>query len=223
MQANILTELADITGVIQLVEQGTLPGGLPYVITRPFGSLLAINDSAELVISVLHEAASIIQQLACRTPPVLHRDISVGNLMYHGDDHNTFLIDFGTAVVAPTDCLPDLGLGPQSITGTSTFIARSALEGEGYTLSSELESLMYVLVFFAVDGFAHWGNKPIGPAALDVKVATFADQESFKNYVLHRCRLDLMEQVKRLRNLFWEPTYQRSITPLQFRQALQPA
>ena len=29
MQANMLTELADIAGVIPLVEQGTLPGDLP--------------------------------------------------------------------------------------------------------------------------------------------------------------------------------------------------
>jgi len=66
MQANILTELADIAGVIQLVEQGTLLGGLPYVITRPFGSLLAINDSAELVISV-------VQGHLCREPHLLWR------------------------------------------------------------------------------------------------------------------------------------------------------
>ena len=221
MQANTLTALADIAGVIQLAEQGTLPGGLPYVITRPFGSLLAINDSAELLISVVQGAASIIQQLASLTPPVLHRDISVGNLVYHGHDQSTYLIDFGTAVVAPTGCFA--AVGPQSITGTSTFIARSVLEGEGYTLSSELESLMYVLVFLAVNGAAHWGNKPIGPAALDVKVATFSEQESFEKYVIQRCRSDLMQAVKRLRNLFWQPTYKRSITPWQFCQALQPA
>lgn len=80
---------------------------------------------------------------------------------------------------------------------------------------------MYVLVFLAVDGAAHWGNKPIGPTALHVKVATFSEQESFENYVLRRCRSDLMQAVKRLRRLFWQPTYQRSITPSQFRQALQ--
>jgi len=204
-----------------VVEQDTLPGGLPYVITRPFGSLPAMNDSAELIISVVQGAASIIQQLACLTPPVLHRDISVGNLIYYGDDQSTFLIDFDTAVVAPTGRF--LAVDPQSITGTSTFIARSVLEGEGYTLSSELESLMYVLVFLAVDGAVHWGNMPIGSTALDVKVATFYEQQSFEKYVLQRCRSDLMQVVKRLRKLFWQPTYQHSVTPLQFRQALQPA
>ncbi|KAL0040401.1 hypothetical protein WJX77_006166 [Trebouxia sp. C0004] len=94
------------------------------------------------------------------------RDISVGNLIYYGDDQSTFLIDFGIAVVAPTGCFA--AVGPQSITGASTVIARSVLEGEGYTLSSDLESLMYVLVFLAVNGAAHLGNKPFGPAALHV-------------------------------------------------------
>ncbi|DBA84490.1 TPA: hypothetical protein ACH3X1_006109 [Trebouxia sp. C0004] len=204
-EAEIFIDLADIAGVIQVVEQGKLRGGLSYVITRPFGSLLAIDDCAELVISVVQRAASIIQGLACLTSPVLHRDISVGNLIYYGDDQSTFLIDFGIAVVAPTGCFA--AVGPQSITGASTVIARSVLEGEGYTLSSDLESLMYVLVFLAVNGAAHLGNKPFGPAALHV---TFGEQESSENHVLRRCRSHLMQAVKSLRSVFWQPTYHRS-------------
>ena len=114
-------------------------------------------------------------------------------------------------------------VGPWSIMGTCTFIAQSVLAGEGYTLSSELESLMYVLVFLAVDGAAHWGNKPIGRTALDVKVATFAEEESFSKKVLDRCHSDLKDVVLRLRNLFWQPRYQRNITHVQFCNALQPA
>ncbi|KAL0034272.1 hypothetical protein WJX77_006407 [Trebouxia sp. C0004] len=200
-EADMLTHLAETAGVIQLVEEGTLPSGLLYVITHPFGRLLASDDNAELSVKVFQGAASIIQQLACRTPPVLHRDISVRNLIiYHGDDQSTFLIDFGTAVVAPTGCLS--AMDPQSITGTSAFIARSVLEVHGAVL---------------------WGNKPIGSIALGVKVATVYEQEGFEKYVLQRRRSDLVQAVKRLRGLFWQPTYLRSATPLQFCQALQPA
>ena len=214
----MLTRLAGIAGVIQLVEQGNTPDGLPYIITRPFGSLLAIKDSAELVVSVAQRAAFIIQQLASLLPPVFHRDISIGNLIHCGDAQTTFLVDFGTAVLAPRGRhLTD------GVTGTSTFIARSVLEGEGYTLSSELESLMYIVIFLAVDGVAHWGNKPVGPWALAFKVQCFAEQASFERYIVQRCRTDLLEVVKRLRNLFWQPTYQSNITALQFQQALQPA
>lgn len=223
MQADMLAELQEHTRVIRLVERGTLPGALPYLITQPFGSILVVGDNADLILSVIGRAVLIIEQLADRPLPVLHRDISVGNLIYHGEDQETFLIDVGTAVVAPTGQFSAVSL--QSITGTSTFIARSVLEGEGYCLSSELESLMYVLVFLAVGGVAHWGNKRIGPSALDAKVATFAEYEGFNKYVIKRCRSDLVEVVKKLRNLFWQPSYQRSITPEQFREALglQPA
>ena len=90
-------------------------------------------------------------------------------------------------------------------------------------MSSELKSLMYVFVFLVVEGAAHWVNKPVGATALAAKVATFNDQKLFEKYVLQRSRSDLMQAVKRLRNLFWQPRHQRSVTPLQFSQALQPA
>ena len=220
MQADMLTILADVPGVIRLVEQGTMLDGLPYIITQPFGSLLAFGDSAEMILSVVHRAASIIQDLAFLEPPVFHRDISIGNLIYHGDGLDTFLIDFGTAVTAPSGCNSAVGT---SITGTCTFIARGVLEGEGYSLSSELESLMYVTVFLAVAGHAHWGNKPIGSVAVSVRVHCFIEQESFEKYIVRRCRPDLVGVVRRLRNLFWQPVYQRNVTALQFQQALQQA
>jgi len=90
-------------------------------------------------------------------------------------------------------------------------------------LSSELESLMYVTVFLAVAGHAHWGNVPIGSDAVSARVHCFHEQESFEKYIVQRCRSDLVEVVRRLRNLFWQPTYQHNTTALQFQQALQQA
>lgn len=140
----MLTKLANIARVIQLVERGNLPGGLPYVIARQFGSLLAINNntSAKLTICVIQGAASIIHCLACLTSPVVHRHISLGKLVYCGGDQSTVLIDCGTAVVAPTGRFS--AAGPHSIPSTGTCLAQtiSMLEGEEYTWSSELESLM---------------------------------------------------------------------------------
>lgn len=214
-EADMLARLKDDAGVIKLVERGTLSNDVPYLITRPFGNLLAIDDSADLILKVIGRAALIIERLAKRKPPVLHRDISVGNLVYCGEDQETFLIDFGAARDA------DVAQSLQSITGTSTFIARSVLEGEGYSLSSELESLMYVLVFLAVNGVAHWANQRVRPAALlSTKVASFAENESFNRYVVKRCRSDLVGVVERLQKLFWQPSYQRNISPEQFHEAL---
>ena len=164
------------------------------------GPLLAFGDDASLVVSVISETASIIARLAGLETPVLHRDISIGNIIHHGDAHEACLIDFGTAVKAPMGSFT--AETAQSITGTCTYMARSVLEDGAYTLSSELESLMYVIVFLAVDGAAHWAKKPIGPAALSVKVESFYEQESFERYVIQRCRPDLVDVVRSLRNLF---------------------
>ena len=213
----MLAKLRDTDGVIQLVQQGHLldVGGLPYIITKPFGTHLSITDTAELIVSVISQAASTIHSLAARNPPIFHRDISLGNLVYSGDLQVTYLLDFGASIEG-------LHPGVGQITGTSTFIARSVLEGKGHSLSTELESLMYVTAFLAVQGHAHWGNKPVAPMALAFKTATFLDQENFDHFVVQRSRHELKELVNRLRDLFWKPTYQRDVTTEQFQQALQP-
>ena len=96
--------------------------------------------------------------------------------------HEACLIDFGTAVEAPTGSF--IAVTAHSITGTSTFMTRRVPEDGVYTLSSELESLMYVIVFLAIDGAAHFGKKPVGPAAMSFKVQSFSDQESFDRYIV---------------------------------------
>lgn len=100
MQADMLAKLKDDAGVIKLLERGTLNDCLPYLISRPFASILAIHDSADLILKVIGRAALIIERLAKRKPPILHRDISVGNLVYCGEDQEIFLIDFGAAMDA---------------------------------------------------------------------------------------------------------------------------
>lgn len=116
----------------------------PGYITRPFGTLLSFGDGASLVVSVISQTASIICQMASLQTPILHRDISIGigSIIHHGDACQACLIDFGTAVHAPTGSFTAATL--HSMPATSTFMARSVLEGGAYTLSLELslESLM---------------------------------------------------------------------------------
>lgn len=94
---------------------------------------------------------------------------------YYGDAYGTCLFDFSTAVKVPTG-----QFRADSIMGTSIYMARSVLEGTGYTYSSELESLMYVIAFLAADGAVHWGNKPVGSASLTIKVQNFIEQKKFE-------------------------------------------
>ena len=187
----MLESLQDTPGVIKLVECGSMPSGLPFLITKPFGRRLEFNDNAQLVVSVINGAAAVIQQLASHTTPILHRDISIGHLVYYDDPPVTYLVDFGTAVRAPTGHYS--ALSTNSITGTSAFVARSALQCQGYTVSSELESLMYVTVFLGLSGVVRWAKSPTSSSALAFKTESFCDQENFERYVLRRCREDLSE------------------------------
>ena len=141
-----------------------------------------------------------------------HRDISIENIIHHGNAHEACLIDFGTAVKAPTGACT--AVNAHSITGTSIFMARSVLEGGAYTLSSEHESLnlMYVMIFLAVDGAAHWGKKPVRPATLSFKVESFSEQEIYERCVIQRCCPDLVKVVRELRNFFWQRIQRRSLT-----------
>ena len=63
IQADMLTASADAPGVIPCLEHGTMPDGLPYIIPQPFGSLLAVTDSVELIWFVLHKPASVTYDL----------------------------------------------------------------------------------------------------------------------------------------------------------------
>lgn len=121
---------------------------------------------------------------------------------------------FGTAVRAPTG--HSSAVSTNSITGTSAFVARSVLQRQGYTVSSELESLMYVTVFLTLSGVVCWAKSPTSPSALAFKTESFCDQENFERYVLRCCREDLVMVVQRLWDLFWKPTYQSNVTALQF-------
>lgn len=127
MQAELLEHLARtvVTGIPEVMEHGTLPGDVSYIITKPFGALLAIHDATSLIVSVISKIAAIIHQLASLVTPVLHRDISIGNTIYHGDAHMAYLNDFGAAVKAPTGCFT--AVTEHSITGTGTYMARSVL------------------------------------------------------------------------------------------------
>lgn len=216
MQTSMLESLEETPRVIKLVECGSMHG-LPFLITKPFGRHLEFNDNAQLIVSVIDGAAAVIQQLASRTTPILHIDISVGNLIYYDEPPITYLVEFGTAVRAPGGHY--LPLSPNNITGTRAFMARDVLQCKGYTVSSELESLMYVAVFLALSGVVRWA-KSSNRSALAFKTESFCDQENFEQHVLRRCRKDLVVVVQRLQDLFWKPTYQRNVTALQFQQAL---
>ncbi|KAK5998945.1 hypothetical protein PT974_01329 [Cladobotryum mycophilum] len=84
---------------------------------------------------------------------LLHRDISINNLMINEDEHNpswsSFLIDLDLSIKEARD-KPS---GAKGKTGTRAFMATGALLGEEHSFMHDLESFFWVLFWICV----HYG------------------------------------------------------------------
>jgi len=72
---------------------------------------------------------------------ILHRDISIGNIMLTENEDNGFLIDLDLA----NKTSDDQASGAPSKTGTKIFMAIGALLGEPHSFMHDLESFFWVL------------------------------------------------------------------------------
>ncbi|KAK3347077.1 hypothetical protein B0T25DRAFT_592995 [Lasiosphaeria hispida] len=120
---------------------------------------------------------------------LLHRDISINNLMINEDDDNlswpSFLIDLDLAVREQRDGAS----GAKGKTGTRTFMAIGALLGEQHSFVHDAESFFWVLFWICI----HYDTqgKDIGPTEFDSwsyesgnklvqsKVGTIGDESIF--------------------------------------------
>ena len=226
-----LRALQKVPGVVRLLDTGVLEGGDAFLVTRPFGSLLEFEDSADLILEVIKQTATTIGKLA--DLGYVHRDISVGNVMYvtAGEGVEAMFLDFATCrpiqrmdLPAPSELIRGLAsFPPCSIMGTPLFAPCSVLRGKPHTVSSELEALQLLLTFLAVGGVVHWRGLPLDCIDnLARKVQSFHDPD-FQALVLHRCRADMAASVKSLRDLFYKPTYNEAVTVEMFLEALSVA
>jgi len=95
---------------------------------------------------------------------VLHRDVSINNLMINEDEENpswpSFLIDLDLAIREDRD----RASGAKGKTGTRAFMAIGALLGEQHSFMHDLESFFWVLFWICI----HYENgKDIGPTEFD--------------------------------------------------------
>ena len=72
---------------------------------------------------------------------ILHRDISIGNILLEGDESGGFSIDLDLAV----DVNRLKVSGAQEMTGTKFFMAIGVLDGDTHSLMHDLESFFWVL------------------------------------------------------------------------------
>ncbi len=141
-----------------------------FLVTSPFGRCLEMTDEAPFIVGALACAAKTVGRLADLYPPVLHRDLSLGNIivveetleraMLEGKLDGAYLLDLATAREAPGGRLASTSI--EELTGTPLFMAIGILEGEPHTVSTDLESLFMVLVYLGFCGHVHWANVPPG-------------------------------------------------------------
>jgi len=81
---------------------------------------------------------------------ILHRDISIGNVMLDMAEDDGFLIDLDLAIKIDRDSAS----GAPSKTGTKVFMAIGALYGEEHNYMHDLESFFWVLFWVCV----HWNG-----------------------------------------------------------------
>lgn len=77
---------------------------------------------------------------------ILHRDISIGNILLKEDESDGFLIDLDLAV----DISRLKTSGAPGKTGTKVFMAIGALRGDAHTFMHDLESFFWVIFWICV-------------------------------------------------------------------------
>ncbi|KAL7917588.1 serine/threonine-protein kinase Sgk2 [Trichoderma austrokoningii] len=124
---------------------------------------------------------------------ILHRDISINNLMINEDDKNpsfpSFLIDLDLAIRLQRDGAS----GARDRTGTRAFMAIGALRGEQHSFMHDLESFFWVLFWICihhdgpqksrvVDEFDEW-NYTRTEHLVKVKIGIMGDEPEFMDTI----------------------------------------
>ncbi|KAK3933951.1 hypothetical protein QBC46DRAFT_400887, partial [Diplogelasinospora grovesii] len=114
------------------------------VILRDYGVPIYEASSRETLLTALADCIKGHESLR-RQAGLLHRDISVGNLMINKDNRG-FLIDLDLAIKEQR-----LGAsGAKGKTGTRAFMAIGALLGEQHSFMHDLESFFWVLFWICI-------------------------------------------------------------------------
>lgn len=114
------------------------------VITLDFGKPLYEASCPAVLITGLIGAIKGHESLL--NSGILHRDISVGNIMLTENEDDGFLIDYDLAIRTSND----RASGVPSKTGTKVFMAIGALLGEPHSFMHDLESFFWVLFWICI-------------------------------------------------------------------------
>ena len=142
---------------------------------------------------------------------ILHRDISIGNIMLEEDESDGFLIDLDLAVEVNRQKLS----GAPEKTGTKVFMAIGVLGGDPHSFMHDLESFFWVLFWICihytnsgeerhnVQDIDDWNYEPVDKL-VKLKCGTVAEEEDFNEtmdkYSTAYCK-DLVPCVRELRRI----------------------
>ncbi|KAI0429638.1 hypothetical protein F5Y09DRAFT_309977 [Xylaria sp. FL1042] len=131
------------------VDRNALPNRIHRrLIIRDYGKPICQASSRAALLSALEGCIAGHESL--RRAGILHRDISINNLMINEDDSNpswpAFLIDLDLAIREQREGAS----GAKGKTGTRAFMAIGALLGEQHSFMHDLESFFWVLFWICI-------------------------------------------------------------------------
>ncbi|KAJ2996128.1 hypothetical protein NUW58_g1072 [Xylaria curta] len=133
------------------------------VILRDYGEPLYTASSRSALLAALEGCIEGHESL--RKAGILHRDISINNLLINEDSDNpswpSFLIDLDLAIREQRDGAS----GAKGKTGTRAFMAIGALLGEQHSFMHDLESFFWVLFWICIHYDAK--GRDLGPTEFD--------------------------------------------------------
>ncbi len=102
-------------------------------------------------------------------------------------------------------------------TGTPLFMGLNVIRKKGHGVSTELETLMYVLIFTLSGGILPWRHMDVDDHNLtSVKYGVMASSDEFSRRVLNHIPKECWDVVDRLRKLFFIPIYRTDVTCADF-------
>ncbi|CAL5228907.1 g12127 [Coccomyxa viridis] len=180
----------------KVVESGEVSENWSYLLLQPVGKQLSQDESIEMLVKLGRGLAQIVAMW--HQKELIHRDLSASNVG---------LAPEGTALVWDFYTMTNVPLGSEEscpYIGDPLYMAISVQQGAAPTLSSELESIFYILLgHSSEDGVMHWQRSPWRET--DSKFAAMLNNDTFRKKVLWRTRAELLPLVEALHNLFFPP------------------
>ncbi|DBB01130.1 TPA: hypothetical protein ACH3X1_001021 [Trebouxia sp. C0004] len=115
------------------------------LILQPVGCLIPCKIKIDALLDLMKQFAGIVGQLAARG--FLHGDLSYYNLLKRQDTNDALLVDMQTLMTLAQ------AVGTGFTTGTPLFMGWNVIRKKGHLVSTELESLFYVLFLYWLVAF----------------------------------------------------------------------